>query len=239
MVVYWTEDTSLALDWDFAPGYVFAESSTGQMSAAVIMCNGSTNQVENVGFFVNLPNAVLVNSTVPDIDPGSASDKYQNFLLYTDHSNLPLGYEGEAIKAGDEDIDLDGLDLIQELKQGTVDAAGYNDTDYDGLSDMVESVWYVDRTDVFCNTAPNPDVCALPDPVKQDIYVEIDWMSDATNSTLYKPTNSQLSIVEEVFDDKDINIHFDTGNYGGGNVLPDFDAELERTSISSVPDFQD
>lgn len=105
--------------------------------------------------------------------------------------NYPQDYEGE------------GLPLLSKV----------TDTDGDGLTNYVESPYYPGRDSIFCNLGTS--LCAYPDPNKKDLYVEIDWLDDGLID--YQPTNTQLSLVSEMFEDRDINVHFDTGQYGGGN----------------------
>lgn len=105
------------------------------------------------------------------------------------------------------------------------------DTDGDGLNDYIESEQFEDYDDTFCATSVTPKVCASPDPLKKDIYVEVDWMENGTTS--YKPTSTQLDLVKDAFEDKGINLHFDTGQYGGGNELPVI------SPLKFVPDVSD
>ncbi len=163
---------------------------------------------------------------------------YPKFLFLADTIEYPVGYEGEVIFDGSEDADGDGLTLIQELQQGTIDAINYTDTDKDGLSDLVESVWYTGRADVFCNTAPTPDVCTYPDPKKKDLYLEMDWLKDVHNN-VFKPTNPQFALLETMYDNYDINLHIDSGDFGGGNEISTTSGILSRTSASGVVDYWD
>jgi hypothetical protein len=161
-------------------------------------------------------------------------------LLYLNSSvaypEYPTGYEGVYV-LGDEDADGDGLSLAKESAQGTSDAIDHQDTDGDGLDDLTESIWNSEREDIFCKTAVTPHVCAYPDPKKKDVYIEVDWMDDGT--TEYKPTNTQLGRVTDMFSDHDINLHFDMGEYGGGNELATYASPLLNNATSSEIDYFD
>lgn len=128
----------------------------------------------------------------------------------------PSGYEGDEIPGGND-----------------------QDLDNDGLSDYIESPSFPDRDEVFCNTTTLPHTCAYPDLLTKDIYVEIDWMKDPVANKTYKPSTTQLGLVADMFDEEGINIHFDTGEYGGGNELDDYDATLRRDNVDTIPDFAD
>ena len=159
------------------------------------------------------------------------SMKRYNYLTYNFNNNLPLGYAGDAIRNGSVDSDGDGLVLSQESAQGTSD--DNKDSDGDGLSDYVESKWYPNKNSIFCGVSE----CAYPDPVKKDIYVEIDWMNDGTTS--FKPTATQVGLVSDAFAAKDIHFHADTGQYGGGSLLSPYTAPLTMVKDPLVTDFFD
>ncbi len=137
----------------------------------------------------------------------------------------PTGYEGEYMPApaGSSDFDSDGLDKDEEDTLGTSDFK--IDTDMDGLADPIESITHnAFYEEMFCKQT-SPFTCADPDPTTKDLYVEIDWMDDGTEE--YKPTTTQLGLVEDKFAALDINFHADTGQYGGGNVLQSYQAPLD------------
>jgi hypothetical protein len=85
--------------------------------------------------------------------------------------NYPPDYAG-TYDPSSVDIDGDNLTRAQELSQGTSDTS--KDTDGDGLDDFTESHWYPNRSGVFCGSSE----CTYPDPVKKDLYVEVDWMKE-------------------------------------------------------------
>ena len=108
------------------------------------------------------------------------------------------------------DDDRDGLTVIEEMQVKTDELNP--DTDGDGFLDG----WEVKG--VFKN---NRLVVDLPimgaDPLHKDLFVEIDWMADATHS--HKPKAASLQRVVNAFRDHGINLHFDDGNFGGGNSI--------------------
>lgn len=144
-------------------------------------------------------------------------------------------YEGAFVADGLADIDDDGLTFAKETAQGTSDTN--SDTDSDGINDLKESRWFEDRNSVFCDTS-TPKNCTYPDPLKKDIFVQIDWLKDS-NNTIFKPSVTQIELVEDMFNEHNITLHADTGQYGGGEELSVNSGTLKRTSTSSVIDFFD
>lgn len=146
----------------------------------------------------------------------------------------PSGYEGiePPIDNSWADLDEDGLDPDQELLQNTSNTNP--DSDSDGLSDFIESEWFPDREVVFCGSQ-----CAYPDPLEKDVYIELDWMYDNSIPETYRPTSTQLSYVQDMFEDQSIKLHVDTGQFGGGNELPTYTELLRYTATSGQTDFTD
>lgn len=138
----------------------------------------------------------------------------------------PSGYEGTIVPSND--FDNDNLSAAVENIQGSSDNS--TDTDGDGLGDFIESQWNPNRDSIFCSTE-----CAYPNPVKKDIYVEVDWMDSGLMS--YKPTSTQINLVKNAFVDKNISLHVDTGQYGGGNELPIYISELKFEPTLGEIDF--
>ncbi len=144
----------------------------------------------------------------------------------------PTIYEGEhPVTLDSSDTDGDLLAKGYEVAQGTSD--NDTDTDGDGIDDFKESVWYGDRADVFCGSSE----CTYPDPIRKDLYVEVDWMKNPSTNESYKPTATQLTSVVNAYLTHGIHAHFDTGQYGGGNELPTYVSELEFVPDSEDPDF--
>jgi len=172
-----------------------------------------------------------------NLDIGQSPAPYTDGVyLSTYPVTYPSGYVGDNIPDGTAiDHDGDGLSAAQEFIQGTSD--GSTDTDNDGIDDLKESIWFEDRDDVFCKMSVSPHVCAYPDPKKKDVYVEVDWMNDG--KTDYKPTSTQLGLVIDMFDEHDINLHFDAGQYGGGNELTTYTSSLLNSIAPNEVDYFD
>ncbi|MBL8158885.1 hypothetical protein JNJ66_00325 [Candidatus Saccharibacteria bacterium] len=157
------------------------------------------------------------------------------------------------------DFDGDGVSVNGEASQGTSEHR--IDSDNDGLNDLVESVYYTQRTAAFCKVVNStPANCAYPDPIKKDIFIEIDWLYDSEEGRSTLPSPNQLSKIGEAFAAKDIKVHFDIGDYtgneddevsssvqigdfGGGNEVPyraliQFDSS-EDGALANVPDLID
>ena len=154
--------------------------------------------------------------------------------LFTGDVIYPQEYEGIVIDSENVDTDQDGLTWAQERQQGTLDSNP--DTDGDGISDFIESIWFNDRDEVFCAVNITPYVCAYPDPLVKDLYLEFDWMYDGTRS--YKPSQDQINAVTEAFFNQNIKLHVDDGKYGGGNTLPAYRESLYIASDVDI-DFED
>lgn len=168
-----------------------------------------------------------------------ANVSVEKFVYINYDITYPQGqvYEGIVPSDTSGDSDNDGLTLAQESAMGTSDAQ--KDTDHDGLKDNMESAWNSNRENIFCDMSAAPHVCAYPDPLIKDIYVEIDWMKDAVSSKEYKPTSTQMGLVAGMYAAQGINFHADIGQYGGGHELPSYVQYLHRDSVGSVPDYAD
>ncbi|MCU0834677.1 MAG: DNRLRE domain-containing protein [Chromatiaceae bacterium] len=113
---------------------------------------------------------------------------------------------------GDES-DEDGLADDIEVLMGLDPAS--NDTDGDGLYDG----WEVIGLDRDHDGTLDLDLPMLgANPHHKDVFVEIDWMEDATRSLRPHPTAVQALV--NAFREYGIRLHVDTGNLGGGNAVP-------------------
>lgn len=177
----------------------------------------------------------LVTCKLPYSYYVSCNQHNQTSITTVDVSGLGSRYPQSEIMASysntTADTDEDGLTASQELAQGTSDI--YKDSDGDGLSDLVESTSFIDRDETFCDTATTPYTCAYPDPVKKDVFVEVDWM--VRNGTeVMKPTAIELQSVVDEFAENNINLYFDTGQFGGGNeVIYSFEVNLPSVTDAS------
>ena len=131
----------------------------------------------------------------------------------------------------DRDSDGDGLPDRVEASLGTDPYKA--DTDGDGLLDSWEAQGFVPAEPGTARAQPVP----LPgaNALRRDIYVEADWMRDATHSHEFR--RNAISRVEDAFTrapvnnpsgEMGVNIHIDTGQLGGGGD------EIEHLPILAV-----
>lgn len=235
--IFWSNGGNPTQLWWYANYIIFGGTPSSGTSANSVRlyCGHSTYGTGGNTVYANVGNYDNGNGLTVSLADGS----YRNLFVHNSDSNYPSGYAGTLINTSDNwsDMDGDGLIAADEVAQSTSDTK--RDTDGDGLNDHIESTQFNNRVSVFCDTIPNPDVCAYPDPIEKDVYVEIDWMNDTVNSRILKPSNTQLGIVESMFGSEDINIHFDTGEFGGGNELSAYTEILPLTDTSLVTDFGD
>jgi hypothetical protein len=129
------------------------------------------------------------------------------------------------------DPDDDGLPTWQERLIGT---DPWNpDTDGDSLKDGWEVQGFVPATDPELQAQGTPIPGA--DPLRPDVYVEVDWMKSATHSHEFR--RAARDRVEDAFTrapvsnpsgESGVNIHIDAGALGGGGD------EIEEQQILSV-----
>ena len=131
-----------------------------------------------------------------------------------------------------KDSDGDGLPDFQERQIGT---NPFNaDTDSDGLKDGWEVFGVVPA---LASPAGNREPVVIPgaDPLRPDIYVEVDWMRDSTHTHEFR--RAARDRVEDAFTrapvanpsgEYGVNIHIDTGQLGGGGD------EIEHQTILAV-----
>jgi hypothetical protein len=202
-------DSEPALDWSFAQVTIPTGFNELQLEAATASDLQLIWLMSGTGSYdcVVVPNS--------GYSSGSRNDKSLPALFAnTFDVDYPDEYEGEHIP---------GEVLNSE-----------DDSDGDGILDKIESPLYPLKNDLFCSDSSGSS-CAYPDINKPDIYVEVDWMEK--DSTPLKPTFTQLEAVVDAFDNQDINLHFDTGEYGGGELVP-YEEELEFEPVVGV-DFYD
>lgn len=163
---------------------------------------------------------------------GIAAGKDGNMWVTTYSTNQVV-----RLGTGYTDDDEDGLQYSQEMAQGTTD--NNPDFDSDGLSDYVESTEYTARDDVFCNSSAT--FCEYPDPISKDIYIENDWMDkpDINGSGYSMQLNSaQVSALKTSFLNKNIQVHIDTGQLGGGNEVS-YTSLMNYQPTPGIIDFYD
>ncbi len=113
-----------------------------------------------------------------------------------------------------QEIDTDGdrLTDVEERAYGT--DINNRDTDGDGLLDS----WEVNG--VYIGGVNALDLPSMGShPLKKDVFLEIDWMQNANHS--HKPENAALQRVVNAFATKGIRLHIDTGQWSGGNSVPE------------------
>jgi hypothetical protein len=226
---YWTEDPTAHLEWSSDGVDVTTSTSGNNIYVADVACS---QKFYGIGGSTPVVISVTPLHSVKTSTSSSWSSFYIQRTLFIHGFDIsyPTGYEGEDVLSLDADLDGDGLIEAREMAQSTSDSN--QDSDEDGLNDFIESPWYADRDTVFCGTE-----CAYPNPSQKDLYAEIDWMDDG--ATEYKPSNTQLELVEDMFANKGINFHADTGQFGGGNELPTYTQPLRRTVTLGQTDFWD
>jgi len=142
-----------------------------------------------------------------------------NLVLVTDISSptkvspwyVTWSIEAPGLGMFEIDSDSDSLTDMEELSIGT--KPNDEDSDEDGLLDG----WEVHG--VYKNGKNVVDLPSMgANPLKKDVFIEIDWMQNATNS--FKPNNSVIQLVVNTFNNHGIQAHFDVGQFGGGNAIP-------------------
>ncbi|MFA5772397.1 MAG: S8 family serine peptidase [Thermoplasmata archaeon] len=112
------------------------------------------------------------------------------------------------------DSDWDGLYDLEERLKGTDPAR--KDTDNDRLNDYFECTQ--NGTGGWGETGII--YAEKPDPLKKDIYVEVDWMpSNGASDPEHKLSSANLTAIWGYFNAKNIAIHIDQGNMSGGTSV--------------------
>jgi len=109
-----------------------------------------------------------------------------------------------------------------------------NDTDGDGAPDWWEIKWGYNPLVWDDHTHLDPDGDALnnieecytdaygSNPFHKDIFLEIDWMKSKNPNQINKPNAELIKEAENVFEQHNITLHIDVGNYNGGEEIPYF-----------------
>lgn len=139
------------------------------------------------------------------------SGRFEIVLTVTDDTAPAATSRTVAVTDGDRDGDR--LARCLEQQQGTSDRT--RDWDGDGLTDLVESVWWNRRDSVYCGRA-----CAYPDPIARDIYVEVDRMRTPDGHPhSHRIAGPVVDAITEEFARNQVLIHVDQGRFGGGEAL--------------------
>jgi hypothetical protein len=144
------------------------------------------------------------------------------------------------------DRDGDGLDDQFEARLGTDPAK--KDTDGDGLEDGWEVFGSVPA---FAGPAGNPVPIAIPgaNPLRKDIYVEVDWMRDAGHTHAFRRAGRDR--VEDAFTrapvnnpsgEFGVNIHIDVDGTNNARVTlveyGDFECPYSAEAVTTVQAIQ-
>jgi parallel beta-helix repeat protein len=109
-----------------------------------------------------------------------------------------------------------------------------NDTDGDGAPDWWETKWGYDPSKWENHSYLDPDGDALnnieecytdaygSNPFHKDIFLEIDWMTSKNSQQTNKPNMKLIKEAEDAFEQHNISLHIDVGDYNGGEEIPYF-----------------
>jgi parallel beta-helix repeat protein len=109
-----------------------------------------------------------------------------------------------------------------------------NDTDDDGAPDWWETKWGYNPFVWENHSYLDPDGDALnnieecytdaygSNPFHKDIFLEIDWMATKNTQQTNKPNMKLIKEAEDAFEQHNISLHIDVGDYGGGEEIPYF-----------------
>jgi nitrous oxidase accessory protein len=118
-----------------------------------------------------------------------------------------------------------------------------NDTDNDKVPDWWEEKWGYDPNKWDDHKNLDPDKDALnnieecftdqwgSNPIKKDIFLEIDWVESKNPSQSNNPPEDLLEDLVLTFKNHDINFHFDIGNLGGGEKIPYFESNFSYVKL--------
>ncbi|MCJ7571619.1 MAG: right-handed parallel beta-helix repeat-containing protein [Candidatus Thermoplasmatota archaeon] len=105
------------------------------------------------------------------------------------------------------------------------------DSDLDGTPDYWEEKWGYDPFVWEDHANLDPDNDGLNNieecytyqwnssPIKKDIFLEIDWIDSEDPNNSNKPSAESLDKLVSIFEGKNITLHYDIGNLGGGEMI--------------------
>ena len=194
--------------------YATAEDEAG-ISGLAIEVNGVAHILPVT------PGALTANGSIDIEDAGICYNPASTRLV--NYSALCYDNEGNHTTCGPHvvifgessgiDTDIDGVDDDIEEILGT--DPENEDTDNDGLYDSWE-IFGTDRNHDGTIEVDLPGMGASPH--QPDMFIEIDWMEDATHS--HKPHPWAIQELINVYKCYGINVHVDAGAMGGGNAVP-------------------
>ena len=184
------------------------DSTTLDKSGTVVVANAG----RIAGYSINVEkcaslestnvNGVVLDSSV-DTDNNGQEQTIEQLLQQSTY----VGFDFEKTWKIDESI---GGAILLITKENV-------DTDGDGLPD----VWEMNGIDTNGDGILELDLKAMgADPNKKDIFVEVDWMVRPEKKFLwwvtktshsFKPTESQMRMVYDAFQEHNINLHIDVG----------------------------
>ena len=109
-----------------------------------------------------------------------------------------------------------------------------NDTDSDGAPDWWETKWGYNPSVWDDHSYLDPDGDALnnieecytdaygSNPFHKDIFLEIDWTKSKNSQHTNKPNIKLIKEAEDAFEQHNITLHIDAGEYDGGEEIPYF-----------------
>jgi hypothetical protein len=215
------DDTGTLVVRLYGQNPVYTFTSTGPYTATVTMSDGFEGDTDTLIVTVGI---LTTNPDNPDTDNDNLFDGDE---YYGDTSNPNPGKENlgwDYLSNGNipnpyhfitnplmADTDGDGINDDQELLDGTNPLNPFKntlDTDSDGINDHTETHRF--NTDINI----------------QDIFVEVDWMEDASHS--HRPETQAFENAINVFASHNIVLHIDDGSMGGGESIPHFYTKIEH-----------
>lgn len=194
--------------------YLEASDPSG-ISSLSIEVNGTRHHFEVGSGRTSIAESIPLSEADPFYNPSTTRVVTYSATAYDEESNHTVyGPKYILFSNGDSpDSDGDGLDdAIEEILGLDSDS---KDTDDDGLYDSWE-VLGVDRDGDGTIDLDLPGWGATPH--HKDMFVEFDWLEDATHS--HKPNPWAIQTAINIFQCYGIRMHADVGGLGGGGPVP-------------------
>jgi parallel beta-helix repeat protein len=109
------------------------------------------------------------------------------------------------------------------------------DSDSDGVPDQWEQKWGYNKNEWNDHSNLDPDGDALSNveecfaekyganPFQKDLFLEFDWMNTSNAVITNKPPTNLIEEMKQRFKERNISLHVDTGDLGGGEEIPQRD----------------
>lgn len=134
---------------------------------------------------------------------------------------------------GETDHDGDGVQDVEENVVHRTDPFD-TDTDDDEFLDLEEADAFR-RPDIVCGT-----VCEPPNPIRRDIYLEVDGWSDCdssgANCDTHRMSDAVRDGVESTYAAEGIRLHADNGDLGGGGQTINGPRSVSHSTVESYED---